>query len=126
MQLFLPDATKRMVTFQDVNEIFRRITSEGGIFFKMQEKQSETLRGMVMNFRDSMDLMLNDIGKDQDSMLKNSVRLAKEFVDNWRQFQPLIESIGVAFLAVFGVKTLAKTKTPACHEVTDRGFVSKV
>lgn len=100
--------SKRMVTFQDVNEIFRRITSEGGIFFKMQEKQSETLRGMVMNFRDSMDLMLNDIGKDQDSILKNSIRLAKEFVDNWRQFQPLMESIGVAFLATFGVKTLAK------------------
>lgn len=98
--------SKRMVTFQDVNEIFRRITSEGGIFFKMQEKQSETLRGMVMNFKDSMDLMLNDIGKDQDSILKNSVRLAKEFVDNWRQFQPYVETAGVAFLAAFGVKTL--------------------
>ena len=98
--------SKRMVTFQDVNEIFKRITSEGGIFFKMQEKQSETLKGMIMNFRDSMDLMLNDIGKDQDSMLKNSVRLAKEFVDNWRQFEPLIKTIGTSFLAAFGVKSL--------------------
>ena len=98
--------SKRMVTFQDVNEIFKRITSESGIFYQMQEKQSETLRGMVMNFRDSMDLMLNDIGKDQDSMLKNSIRLAKEFVDNWRQFQPYVETAGVAFLAAFGVKTL--------------------
>ena len=98
--------SKRMVTFQDVNEIFQRITSEGGIFFKMQEKQSETLKGMIMNFRDSMDLMLNDIGKDQDSMLKNSVRLAKEFVDNWRQFEPLIKTIGTSFLAAFGVKSL--------------------
>lgn len=98
--------SKRMVTFQDVNEIFKRITSEGGIFFKMQEKQSETLKGMIMNFRDSMDLMLNDIGKDQDSMLKNSVRLAKEFVDNWRQFEPLIKTIGTSFLAAFGLKSL--------------------
>jgi len=98
--------SKRMVTFQDVNEIFKRITSEGGIFFKMQEKQSETLKGMIMNFRDSMDLMLNDIGKDQDSMLKNSIRLAKEFVDNWRQFEPLIKTIGTSFLAAFGVKSL--------------------
>lgn len=98
--------SKRMVTFQDVNEIFRRITSEGGIFFKMQEKQSETLRGMVMNFRDSMDLMLNDIGKNQDSILKDSIRLAKEFVDNWRDFSAIINTAGVAFLAAFGVKTL--------------------
>ena len=100
--------SKRMVSFKDVNEVFKRLTSEGGIFFKMQEKQSETLQGMVMNFRDSMDLMLNDIGKDQSSMLKESIRLAKEFVDNWREFAPLVKTAGVAFLAAFGVQTLTK------------------
>ena len=99
--------SKRMVSFEHVNEIFKRITSEGGIFFKMQEKQSETLKGMIMNFRDSMDLMLNEIGKDQDSILKNSIRLAKDFVDNWRQFAPLIKTIGISFLAAFGVKQIA-------------------
>ena len=99
--------SKRMVSFENVNEIFKRITSEGGIFFKMQEKQSETLKGMIMNFRDSMDLMLNEIGKDQDSILKNAIRLAKDFVDNWRQFAPLIKTIGISFLAAFGVKQIA-------------------
>lgn len=98
--------SKRMVTFQDVNAIFQRITSESGIFYQMQEKQSSTLRGMVMNFRDSMDLMLNDIGKSQDSILKDSIRLAKEFVDNWRNFSAIINTAGVAFLAAFGVKSL--------------------
>lgn len=98
--------SKRMVSFENVNEIFRRLTSEGGVFFKMQEKQSETLKGMVMNFRDSMDLMLNDIGKDQDSILKDSIRLAKEFVDNWRKFEPLMKTIGTSFLSAFGVKAL--------------------
>lgn len=98
--------SKRMVTFQDVNAIFQRITSESGVFYQMQEKQSETLRGMVMNFRDSMDLMLNDIGKSQDSILKDSIRLAKEFVDNWRDFSAIINTAGVAFLAAFGTKSL--------------------
>lgn len=100
--------SKRMVSFENVNEIFKRITSEGGIFFKMQEKQSETLKGMIMNFRDSMDLMLNEIGKDQDSMLKNAIRLAKDFVDNWRQLEPIIKTVGISFLAAFGYKTLIK------------------
>lgn len=98
--------SKRMVTFQDVNAIFQRITSESGIFYQMQEKQSETLRGMVMNFRDSMDLMLNDIGKSQDSILKDSIRLAKEFIDNWRDFSTIINTAGVVFLAAFGTKSL--------------------
>jgi hypothetical protein len=100
--------SKRMVSFEHVNEIFRRLTSEGGIFFQMQEKQSETLQGMVMNFRDSMDLMLNDIGKSQSSMLKDSIRLAKEMVENWRALEPIIKTIGTTFLAAFGAKTLIR------------------
>ena len=85
--------SKRMVTFEHVNTIFQKITSEGGIFYKMQEKQSETLQGMIMNFRDSMDLMMNDIGKSSESTLKGTVKLAKEFVDNWRQAESIIKSV---------------------------------
>ena len=33
--------SKRMVSFADVEEVFKRITSEGGIFFNMQEIQAE-------------------------------------------------------------------------------------
>lgn len=100
--------SKRMVTFEHVNTIFQKITSEGGIFYKMQEKQSETLQGMIMNFRDSMDLMMNDIGKSSDSTLKGAVKLAKEFVDNWRQAEPIIKSVAYSFLAVFSVQQLSK------------------
>lgn len=100
--------SKRMVTFEHVNTIFQKITSEGGIFYKMQEKQSETLQGMIMNFRDSMDLMMNDIGKSSDSTLKGAIKLAKEFVDNWRQAEPIIKSVAYSFLAVFSVQQLSK------------------
>lgn len=100
--------SKRMVTFEHVNTIFQKITSEGGIFYKMQEKQSETLQGMIMNFRDSMDLMMNDIGKSSDSTLKGAIKLAKEFVDNWRQAEPIIKSVAYSFLAVFSIQQLSK------------------
>jgi hypothetical protein len=97
-----------MVTFEHVNNIFQKITSEGGIFYKMQEKQSETLQGMIMNFRDSMDLMMNDIGKSSDSTLKGAIKLAKEFVDNWRQAEPIIKSVAYSFLATFSIQQLSK------------------
>lgn len=100
--------SKRMVTFEHVNTIFQKITSEGGIFYKMQEKQSETLQGMIMNFRDSMDLMLNDIGKSSDSTLKGAIKLAKEFVDNWRKAEPVIKSVAYSFLAAFSIQQLSK------------------
>lgn len=94
--------SKRMVTFEHVNQVFENITGEGGAFYQMQEKQSETLKGMLMNFQDSMDLMLNDIGKENEETLKTSVKLAKTLVDSWRAIAPLMSvcsSIALVYAA---------------------------
>jgi hypothetical protein len=95
--------SKRMVTFEHVDTIIRNMTSEGGQFYKMQEKQSETLKGMLMNFQDSMDLMMNDIGKDHEGTLKTSVSLAKTLVEQWRMIVPFIKGATMA-LAIYAAK----------------------
>ena len=85
--------SNRMVTFQDVEEIFRRITSEGGIFANMQEVQARTLAGMISNMQDSVDIMLNEIGQESDGILKNAVSLVKELMENWRTVAAIGKSI---------------------------------
>lgn len=99
--------SKRMVKFADVEAVFQTITSEGGVFYQMQEKQSETLRGMIMNLKDSVDLMFNEMGKASDSPLKGAIRLVRELVENWRKFIPIVSAAGSAFLAAFSVKVIA-------------------
>lgn len=99
--------SKRMVKFSDVEAVFQTITSEGGVFYQMQEKQSETLRGMIMNLKDSIDLMFNEIGKASDSPLKGAIQLVRELVENWRKVIPVVSAAGAAFLAGFSVKTIA-------------------
>lgn len=76
--------SRRMVSFQDVEKIFQRITSEGGIFANMQEVQSRTLAGVVSNLQDAVDIMLNDIGKETEGTLKGAVNLMRQLVENWR------------------------------------------
>ena len=76
--------SKRMVSFADVEEIFKRMTSEGGTFFQMQEIQAKTLKGMWTNLMDSIDLMLNEIGKANEGTLKGSIQSVKGLVDGWR------------------------------------------
>lgn len=98
--------SKRMVTFADVEAVFKTITGEGGVFFRMQEKQSETLKGMILNLKDSIDLMFNEIGLSNDSILKRSVNIVKEIVNNWRKLKPVIETAGIALMTYFGIKTL--------------------
>ena len=91
--------SKRMVTFSDVEEVFTRMTNAGGVFYNMQEEQSKTLQGMISNLRDSIDLMLNDIGKANDGLLKGSVNTAKNFVENWKEVAFYMENAIKALVA---------------------------
>ncbi len=94
--------SKRMVSFEDVDTVFQRMTNKGGVFFQMQEKQAETLHGIISNFHDSVDLMLNDLGAANDGMLKGLVLLFRSFVQNWRVFAEILTQLGtiatIAFL----------------------------
>lgn len=102
--------TKRMVSFADVEEVFKRITSEGGTFYRMQEIQAETLQGQISNLKDSIDIMLNDMGKSYDSTLKNMVSLTKSLVDNWRTVSSIAIPIVGALVARWGIFKIATTK----------------
>ena len=89
--------SKRMVSFTDVEEVFHRMTNAGGVFYKMQEEQSKTLSGLISNLHDSVDLMLNDIGKANDGILKGSVNTLRKFVDSWREVAYTLERVVIAY-----------------------------
>lgn len=89
--------SKRMVSFSDVEEVFHRMTNAGGVFYKMQEEQSKTLSGLISNLHDSIDLMLNDIGKSNDGVLKGSINTMRQFVDNWREVAYTLEKVVIAY-----------------------------
>ena len=61
--------TKRMVRFEDVEEVFKRVTSAGGIFYDMQKKQSETLYGQIQRIGDALTMMFNEIGSKNKQFL---------------------------------------------------------
>lgn len=103
--------SKRMVAFSDVEEIFKRITSEGGVFYRMQEIQSETVKGLISNLYDQMDLMFNDIGKSNDGALKGAIGLVKEFVESWREVAWYLEKAVISFAAYTAATKLAKLGT---------------
>ena len=95
--------TKRMVSFGDVEEIFKRITSAGGIFYNMQEIQAETLQGQISNLYDSIDIMFNEIGKANDGILKDTVALLRTMIENWESIANAIVPVITAFAAYKGI-----------------------
>ena len=75
--------SKRKVTFEDIEEIFVRMTKQGGMFYNMQAIQAETLQGKIANLKDSIDVMLNDIGKQNEWALKGAVSGATALLSSW-------------------------------------------
>lgn len=105
--------SKRMVSFQDVEAVLQRITSAGGIFYNMQEQQSETLKGQILNLKDSVELMLNDMGSSVDGVIKKIVSGLKWVIDHWKIFAMIIGPTITALLGMKAVVTLWRTWTAA-------------
>lgn len=82
--------TKRMVMFSDVEEIFKRMTDEGGEFYKMQEVQADTVKGQINKLHDAYDQMLNTIGQANQGTIRNFIESLNQMVRNWRDVASFI------------------------------------
>lgn len=92
--------TKRLVTFEDVEAIFKRMTEEGGIFYEMQFVQSQTVRGQIAKLHDAYDQMLNSIGQAKEGTLKNFVALLNSIIKNWREWKTILDSVAIPALTL--------------------------
>ena len=120
--------SKRMVKFSDVEEVFRRMTDAGGVFYNMQKEQAETLKGQISNLGDRIDLMMNDIGKAHDTLLKGTISVLGWVVENWKGFAWAIQLVVEAF-AVYKVSAMiaaANTKTLGVTAAATSGIFDKL
>lgn len=101
--------SKRMIDFADVEAVFKRLTSEGGRFYQMQEIQAETLQGQMSNLRDSLDLMFNEIGTSSEGVIKRNVERVRTLVENWQRAADILKLL-VASFAAYKVNALLTDK----------------
>ena len=99
--------TKRMVKFEDVAEVFKRVTSAGGMFYEMQEKQSEGLKGQIQRIGDAYSIMLNDIGKSHQGTIAAVLSTIRNIISSWRSFASYIKVAAEATAAYIGVAKFA-------------------
>lgn len=98
----------RQIPFEYIREMFTTMTEDGGMFYKMQEIQAASLKGMVSNLADSYKIMMNDIGEANDSVLKGIVGSITDAMNNWRYFSKAIEGVAVGYAALKGLQ-MART-----------------
>lgn len=102
--------SKRMVKFEDVEAIFQRMTDKGGMFYNMQEVQSNTLYGMIQKMNDAFDVMLNDIGKANEGSFKGLINSATQLLKHWREIAEVGKALATV-IALIGARSMFVNST---------------
>lgn len=85
--------SKKMVTYEDVEKIFEKLTSKGGTFYNMQEILSNTVQGQINKIKDTWQQAMNDIGKSQTGLIRGITDIILQVVKNWREWLAVIEGV---------------------------------
>lgn len=73
------------VGFKDVKQVLFDMTSAGGMFFNLMEKQSASLSGKISNLEDAWDQMLNKIGESNEGMLNDAIEGLSYLVEHYEE-----------------------------------------
>ena len=115
--------SKRAVSFSMIEEIFNDMTDAGGIFYNMQEKQSETLKGQWMKLKDAVSIMYDEIGNTaavHEAMEAMMSTLLKMF-QGW---QKMASWIGAATASLIAYKIASANAAIAANALTLREAAS--
>lgn len=97
--------SKRGISFELVKDVFNDMTSAGGIFYNMQEKQGNTLYGLWAKLGDAASVMYEQMGHTGpvDKAMKNTIRLLTTLMRNWEATALAITAMSSSALAGFGI-----------------------
>lgn len=99
--------SKKLVPFSMVKDIFAEMTSEGGKFYNMQELQAETLAGKISNLTDAYQIMLSELGEQNEGALKGGVNILYKLIDNYELVGGAIKTAFIALTAYQAVQAIA-------------------
>lgn len=87
--------TAGQIGFSQVQQVIEKMTNEGGKFYNLMEKQSQTLSGQISNLGDAWDQMLNSIGEETQGVTSATISMATDVVENY-------EEVGKVLVALIG------------------------
>ena len=94
------------VGFKEVEQAFKNMTSESGIYYNLMEEQSKSLTGQLSNLGDAWDSMLNEIGKNTQGIASSGISALKGLIENY-------ETVGKVLLGLIATYGTYKTATLA-------------
>lgn len=93
--------SERAVPFAMIEEIFNDMTNAGGIFYQMQLKQSETLKGQWMKLKDVISIAYDEMGRTAlvNQAMTGWIHLISDLVKNWERISSVVNVAVYSYLA---------------------------
>ena len=106
--------TEGKVGFPEVEQAFRNMTSEGGMFYNLMREQSKTITGQISNLQDSISQMFNSIGQQSEGVITSAISGLSWMVEHYRE---LAKVLGVV-VAAYGSYRAALIAVNAVQAIT--------
>ena len=111
--------SKRAISFEMVKDVFDDMTSAGGIFYNMQEKQGNTLYGLWAKLGDAASVMYSEIGNTgavndgMKSLISSMTWLMKNWKGVGRELGIVVAGFGAYKLVqkLTTISTIAQSKS---------------
>lgn len=101
--------TAGKVGFPEMQKALQSMTSEGGQFFNLMDKQSQTIAGQISNLEDAIYQMFNKIGESQEETISKGISFVSMLVENYER----VGRILVGIIATYGAYRAAMILTAA-------------
>jgi len=110
------------VGFKDVEQVIKNLTSEGGMFFELMEKQSTSMSGRVSNLGDQWDQMLNKIGQANEGILYDGIDGLTHLVQHYQELFEIIKTLVLSY----GAYKAAIMVTSAAQSVANKTLATEI
>ena len=105
--------SERGISFEMVKDVFDDMTSAGGMFYNMQDKQGNTLYGLWAKLGDAASVMYDEIGNTEsvNKGMKAAIQALTDLMRNWQQIPRMVAFAGAATLVFITRQKLLKLET---------------
>ncbi|WP_137905383.1 tape measure protein [Chryseobacterium sp. 2VB] len=102
------------VGFPEVEKAMNRLTSEGGKFNNLIAKQATTLTGSVNRLKHEFELMLNEIGTNNENILKGGIDAITHLIENYQE----VGRVLLTLIEIYGIYRTALLVTTAIQKAS--------
>ena len=89
--------TAGKVGFPEMQKALQSMTSDGGKFFNLMDKQSQTITGQISNLEDSIYQMFNAIGESQQGTISKGISMVSSLVENYEKVIDVISHLIIVY-----------------------------